>query len=68
MFLGGQIQTGQVNDNERIQLMIRCKVLRLETFKYLLFQLLSKLLGLALLVVVHNHHGGIDLPDGHVTG
>lgn len=36
--------------------------------KYLLLQLLSELLGFALLVVVHNHHGSIDLPNGHVTG
>lgn len=40
----------------------------LKMFKYLFFQLLPELLGLALLVVVHNHHGGIDLPDGHVAG
>lgn len=36
--------------------------------KYLLLQLLSELLGFALLVVVHNHHGSIDLSNGHVTG
>lgn len=40
----------------------------LEMFKHLLLQLLSELLGLVLLVVVHNHHGGIDLPNGHVAG
>ena len=39
-----------------------------EMIKHLLLQLLSELLGLALFVVVHNHHGGIDLPNGHVTG
>lgn len=35
---------------------------------YLFLQLLSELLGLALLVIVHDHHGGIDLPYRHVTG
>lgn len=37
-------------------------------YDYLFFQLLSELLGLALLVVVHDHHGSIDLPYSHVTG
>lgn len=36
--------------------------------KYLFLQLLSELLGLALLVVVHDHHGSIDLPYCHITG
>lgn len=53
-------------------LMIGPKVLKdsweLEMFRHLLLQLLSELLGLALFVVVHNHHGGVDLPNGHVTG
>ena len=35
---------------------------------YLLLQLLPELLGFALLVVVHDHHGCIDLPNGHMTG
>lgn len=57
---------------QSVRLMIEPKVLRdfweLEMFKHLLLQLLSELLGLALFVVVHNHHGGINLPNGHVTG
>lgn len=36
--------------------------------KHLFLQLLSKLLGFALLVIVHDHHGSIDLTYGHVTG
>lgn len=40
----------------------------LGVFEHLLLQLLPQLLGLALFVVVHNHHGRIDLPNGHVAG
>lgn len=59
-------------ERHSVHLIIGPKVLRdfweLEMFEHLLLQLLSELLGLALFVVVHNHHGGIDLPNGHVAG
>lgn len=62
--LGMQLQS--------VRLTVEPKVLKdfweLEMSKHLFLQLLSELLGLALFVVVHNHHGGIDLPNGHVTG
>lgn len=35
---------------------------------YLLLQLLPELLGFALLVVVHDHHSCVDLPNGHMIG
>lgn len=58
---------GPVNITEETKLIIyACP--RMLHEKYLLLQLLSELFGLVLLIVVHNHHGSIDLPNGHVTG
>jgi len=39
-----------------------------KTHLYLFFKLLTELLSFVLLVVVHDHHSCIDLPNGHVTG